>query len=505
MFNFALLRYGISGFSAGVVHLGLLYVLVNTFGYHYIFASTVAVGVAIVVSFALQKFWTFKNENLESAPVQFFYYAIIATVDIILNGAFMYVLVEAFEMHYMVAQILVIGAIAAASFLFYSLIFTMRGAKERKTGKVLVATGLYPPETGGPATYVKIIEEELPKRNVPIEVFPFRSVRVFPRVVRHFIYFFEILQRATHADVVFALDPVSVGFPAFLAARMLKKKFFVKIVGDYAWEQLLQKQKLEISDSSFITPEEFQKRHFDLVTELRRKIEHLVAKKADKVIVPSEYLKKIVMLWGVPGEKIVVIHNAFEAPQSGESRDELRKALHLSGSVIVSAGRLVPWKGFDTLIDLMTEIQKQIPDVKLIVVGSGPQEEKLKAQSLKLKTPVLMAGNVSHDELLKYLQASDLFVLNTGYEGLSHLILEAMGIGVPIVTTNVGGNPELIENGKTGLLVSYNDRGALAAAILSVLKERGEAEKRSKNAEEYVRQFSKEHMLEATKRVLVSF
>lgn len=498
MFNFALLRYGISGFSAGVIHLGLLYVLVDYFGYHYLLASTVAVSLAVIVSFTLQKFWTFKNEDLNGVHVQFFYYAIIAIADIILNAALLYVLVEMVGLHYMVAQVIVMGAIAAASFLFYSLIFAIRGAKEKRMGRVLIATGLYPPETGGPATYAKIIEEELPRHGIPVEVFAFRNVRLFPRIIRHFIYFFEILQRATRADTIFALDPVSVGFPSLIAAKMLEKKFIVKVVGDYAWEQYVQ-------TSGFITPEEFQKKRFDFITELRRTIEHLVARRADTVIVPSEYLKKIVMMWGVLEEKIIVIYNAFESASAEEDRETIRRRLLWDGYIIISAGRLVPWKGFDALIELMPEVNKKIPHAKLVIAGSGPEEERLKAKSRKLKASVVFTGNVSHDELLSYLKAADLCVLNTGYEGLSHLLLEAMAAGVPIITTSVGGNPELIESGKTGLLVAYNDKEALGSALLSIFNDPQHGETLSKNAKDYVKRFSRGEMIKATKRALSPF
>ena len=107
--------------------------------------------------------------------------------------------------------------------------------------KILVATGLYPPEGGGPATYAKVLFDELPQKGVETTVLPFSRVRKYPPIVRHIVYFFLCLRESKGASIIYALDPVSVGLPASLAAFVTRKKFAVKIVGDYAWEQGMQR------------------------------------------------------------------------------------------------------------------------------------------------------------------------------------------------------------------------------------------------------------------------
>lgn len=165
---------------------------------------------------------------------------------------------------------------------------------------ILIATGLYPPDVGGPATFSKLLMEELPKRGFGVSVVSFGEVRHLPKVVRHVVYFFKILKRGKHADVIFAQDPVSVGFPAFFAALLLRKRFILKVVGDYAWEQWMQRQR---RNTDIVTPEAFQKRRYDILTQLRRSMERFVARRAHKLIVPSNYLKSIVMYWGVDEKK----------------------------------------------------------------------------------------------------------------------------------------------------------------------------------------------------------
>ena len=329
--------------------------------------------------------------------------------------------------------------------------------------KILIATGIYPPDIGGPATYSKLLKDELPASGIDVEVLSFGEVRALPKIIRHFAYFLKVLKLGRGIDIIYAQDPVSVGLPALLAARILRKSFIVKVVGDYAWEQFQQKKGV-----SFVTLEDFQSMKVDFMSGLRRKIERYVGRKSDSIVVPSIYLKKIVMMWGVKEEKIKVIYNTFALKDVMGSKEELREKFGFDGNIIFSVGRLVPWKGFELLIEIM----KDMTGIKLFIAGSGPMKEELgkKIKDLNLNDRVNILGRLEQNDLLERVKASDIFVLNTGYEGLSHQLLEVMAVGTPIITTSVGGNKEVIENGKEGILVEYNNKEAIKGAILSVLK-----------------------------------
>ena len=237
---------------------------------------------------------------------------------------------------------------------------------------------------------------------------------------------------------------------------------------------------------------------------LLKRIQARVARNADVVIVPSAYLKNIVARWGVSDEKIRVVYNAFNPVSVPESKEALRVKLGLKGATILSAGRLVPWKGFAVLIDSMAEIRTYIPDARLVIVGDGPEKHilKEKIEKLNLEDSVALAGKMPHDKLLALLKASDLFVLNTGYEGFSHQILEAMALGTPVVTTHAGGNGEIITSGGNGLLVPYNDEGTLVNAIVKLLREEGLSHELAAKAMETARSFSEERMIRETADIL---
>lgn len=368
-----------------------------------------------------------------------------------------------------------------------------------KNLKILIATGLYPPEMGGPATYSVLLERELPKIGIDVQVIAFSSVRKYPKVIRHFIYFWKILKASRESGLIYALDPVSVGLPALLASFYSGKKFFLRVAGDYAWEQ--GTQRYGVQDSL----DDFYKNKYGIFVQLLKWVESAVALSADKIIVPSQYLEKVVVEWGVDAEKIKVIYNAFDIPKFDLSKEEARKNLKLEGKIILSIGRLVPWKGFDTLIEVFAEYKKVNPQSQLhIIGGDGPDKERLEAivNRLNLKDSVHFLGKFSREELFKHIRAADLFVLGTNYEGFSHQILEVMALGVPIVTTAVGGNLEIIKNGESGILVPYNDKAQLLSAISTIMTDKNLIEKYTQNAKDFVANFSVGRMITEIAQVL---
>ncbi|MDP3725664.1 MAG: glycosyltransferase [bacterium] len=504
-FSHTIVRFIISGSIAALVYFTLLYIFTDIIGLWYLFSSVVTYILSFSVSFVLQKFWTFRDVRMEMRIVirQLVLQFIIAIGMLLLHTAALFVLVDVIGLWYLFAATISAFVLGILSFFIYRIfIFNITPhISILKTSAVLIATGLYPPNIGGPATYSKLLEEELPNHGITPTVVSFGSVRQFPKLIRHFVYFLKVVANSETVQVIYAQDPVSVGFPALLAARILGKKYILKIVGDYAWEQYQaqsEKRKAKSAYERFVTVEEFQKQRFDFITEARRWIEHFVARHADVVIVPSNYLKTIVISWGVRREKIQVIYNSFDLPATVPDKKSIRERLHLHGTIILSAGRFVPWKGFDALIEVVADLKEKIPNIKLYTAGDGPEKKnlELRIKNYELSNTVFLVGRLSHDALIEYIQAADIFVLNTGYEGFSHQLLEVMALGVPIITTHVGGNPELIENLKTGILVSYNNKSEIKNAIELLVKDGELRERLAQSGKEKVKEFTKERTLQ---------
>ena len=332
--------------------------------------------------------------------------------------------------------------------------------------KLVVATGLYAPEIGGPATYTALLERHLPKHGIELTVLPFSTVRWYPKIIRHFAYTLRLIRLSRGADAFYALDAVSVGLPVRIAAWITCTPYLLRVPGEYAWEQGTTRFGIAV------TLDEFQ--HLTSVpfpVRVLRGIERSVARHARHVIVPSEYLGRIVGGWGVPRERITRIYSALEPTGPSESRDALRTKFGYRGFVISSAGRLVPWKGMETLLVVLKELHTKGVSATFDIIGDGVCRRELerKAADVGVQAYVTFHGALSREVLTARISASDVFVLNTGYEGLSHQLLEVMHLGVPIVTTPVGGNTELIADRDTGLLVQPNDVDGFVAALTELI------------------------------------
>jgi glycosyltransferase involved in cell wall biosynthesis/putative flippase GtrA len=355
--------------------------------------------------------------------------------------------------------------------------------------KVLVTTGIYPPEIGGPATYTALLEKELPKFGVDVEVLPFRTVKHLPKIIRHLAFFGKILNLGKKMNLLYTQDPVSVGFPTMLAAKILGKPFLARIAGDYAWEQAAQ--RFTVSDGI----DDFQNKKYGWRVEILRLIQKITAEMADEIITPSKYFRDLVANWNPKKNNIITVYNGInllDIPQNNEKFEP---------KTIISAGRLVPWKGFDVLIEIM----KDLPDWKLFIAGDGPDKERLSnlIENLKLNGRIFLLGKVDRKDLLNRMQKCEIFILNTSFESFSFQIVEAMFAGTPVISTNIGNISEIVENGKDGLLVSPNNK----EEILKAIQKLSDFSLRTKiiaNAKEKAKHFSIEKTLEKTSQIILS-
>lgn len=358
---------------------------------------------------------------------------------------------------------------------------------------ILIATGLYPPDVGGPATYSYLLNEELPKYGWTVKILSFGEFRFLPKIFRHFVYAWKIFKIANNYQIIYVQDPVSVGLPVCLACWLRRRSYILKIVGDYAWEQ--GSQRFGVKD--FLDDFSVNYKKYSWVVRLLKLIQTGVAKRADKIIVPSNYLKKIVSNWEIDPQKIKVIYNAFNVPAILPDKETLRSELKLKGKIMVSAGRLVPWKGFELIIKLMPNLLNHYPDLKLFIAGEGPDKNRLSRLIAEnnLTNQVILTGRLVQTDLLKLIKAADLFVLNTSYEGFSHQLLEVMWCGTPIITTAVGGNIELIRNGENGLLLGFNNREGFLKGLKLILGNQNKATLLSDKAKKDVAGYNEGRMI----------
>ncbi|MBI5487807.1 MAG: glycosyltransferase family 4 protein [Deltaproteobacteria bacterium] len=201
---------------------------------------------------------------------------------------------------------------------------------------------------------------------------------------------------------------------------------------------------------------------------------------AAAVFAVSRFTADAVRALGVPAERISVVPNGVDRARfrPGDSW-ELRRRLGLAGRrVVLSAGRLVPRKGVDTLIEAFGVVHAVFPGAVLVIAGEGPDRERLAAMARARRVPVRFLGRVPDEELPALYGMADVFALAAreepggDVEGFGLVLLEAAACGTPCVASRSGGVPDAVDDGRSGLLVPPGDAGELAVALLRVLGDR---------------------------------
>lgn len=368
--------------------------------------------------------------------------------------------------------------------------------------RLLVTTGIFPPEIGGPATYSSLLLKELPGLGYRIKIITYGDnyteshpeVKIvskkWPKGIKHLVYFFKTVFWGYRSDTILTADSsFGSAFIAVLASKILQKNIVMRITGDYAWEQA--KKVFGIAGSV----DNFSPENKPWKIKFLAWAQNFSVRNASRVITPSNYLKTTVLKWGVDPSKVVIIYNAIDLPAENQSKEEIRRKLGLHGRVVLSVGRLVPWKGFELLIGVISELTQNFADIQLIIAGDGPERSKLKDCARNCGINVLFTGNLSKKKLISYIKAADVFALNTAYEGFSHQIVEVMSLGVTVITTDVGGNTEIIEDGKNGLFAPYNDHTAWVSILGKILADPDFSKKIGLVGQESVKKFSLENLI----------
>ncbi len=506
-----------------MVDFAVLYFLTDILGIWYLISATLAFIAAFFVSFGLQKYWTFGDRYTQKIYRQLGLYLTVASINMLINAAGMYYLVDKLGVWYILAQVIVYSILAFESFFIYKyLIFknvlTVLAEEKNHQYKVLIATGIYPPDYRGPATMLEALPSALREKGWLVKILTYSDIKGTKRekneewlwrVLRRRLswlnylkYFWWLWELAGWAKVIYVTDVYSVGYFAYLMKKVVGKKYVVRFAGDSAWE---------IAAAAGLTDDyivDFQKktysRRIEKLKERRKKI--LLA--ADKVIAVSNFMAELAKLIGVPEEKIRMIYNAVDFIREEEINagrvDEIKSQYGGQAKIIVSAGQLVRWKGMAAVIEILPELQEKIGQVNLLILGTGQELANLEkiAEGLNLKESVHFLGKIKRSQIMNYFKAADLFILNTNYEGLSHTLLEVMKVGTPIVTTNIGGNPEVIEDGKSGLLIKYNNHEQLLGAAGKILSDSNFARALTVNASERLKNFNWEKTVQSTTQVL---
>ena len=208
--------------------------------------------------------------------------------------------------------------------------------------------------------------------------------------------------------------------------------------------------------------------HGKIYSNVSKNYENKALKSADVITAIS---KEACDYYSKDGFDVIHVPNAIDLDSFP------KKAIKSFENQIIYAGRLSKEKGIDTLLDTAKHLP---PEYNLLIAGRGPEEKKVRNVA-NSKTNVHYLGYQSKQNTISLIRGSDLLIQPSIMEGISSTLLEAMGCGTCIIASNVGGNPEIIENNKTGVLIEPNDTKKLLDKISDLLMENG---KRSKMVDE---------------------
>jgi glycosyltransferase involved in cell wall biosynthesis len=212
----------------------------------------------------------------------------------------------------------------------------------------------------------------------------------------------------------------------------------------------------------------------------RRRAKMLTAlKNATRIFSVSESLKQHVVSLGAEDDKIRVIGNGVDLSKFYPvDKVQARAALDLpiTANILVSVGGLVDRKGFHRVIEVLPALLARYPELIYVIVGGESAEGNIREQletqvrTLKLEKNVRFLGAYAAENLKVPLSAADLFVLATANEGWANVFLEAMGCGLPVITTDVGGNSEVVKQAELGTIVPFGQPDALLKALIEGLE-----------------------------------
>ena len=360
--------------------------------------------------------------------------------------------------------------------------------------KLLVLSSLFP-HPGDPTAGVFIRERMFRvAKHLPIVVVSPKPWSPFDALIRRFRPRFrpvaprvEVQQGITvHAPRFFSLpglfkswDSVFMAFGSYFTVRRLKREFGCTVIDAHfgypdghaasllgRWLKLPHVVTLRGSERTYVETPAFKRRIAEGLLTARR------------VIGVSDSLRQLALKLGVPEERTVAIGNAVDSDRfKPMDREEARARLGLPAEapVIISVGWLIERKGFHRVIELMPDLLAKFPTLVYLIVGGATgadsMEQSLKQQvnDLGLGDHVRFIGKLPPDELKWPLSAADVFVLATRREGWANVFLEARACGLPVVTTLVDGNSEVVSKGELGILIPFGDRDALRTAVSQAL------------------------------------
>ncbi len=369
---------------------------------------------------------------------------------------------------------------------------------------VLIVSGIWPPDVGGPASHAPEAAVELRARGHGVEVVTTADAapapepyavhwvsRRIPVGLRHLATARRIAGAARRADVVYATGMLG---RSGLGASLARTPLVFKLTSDPVFERSL---RYGLTGGSL---EDFQRQGGARIATLRRARDWSLRRTAH-LVCPSESLRQLAIGWGLAPERVTVLPNPV-SPPALHDREELRRRHGVEGPTLAFAGRLAPQKSLDVALRALARSD----GVSLVLAGDGPEGEQLRrlADELTLDGRARFVGPQPRQAVFELLRAADAALLSSSWENFPHMLVEALSVGTPVVATAAGGVSEIVVDGRNGLLVPPHDPEALAAAIQRFFADDVLRGRLREGAASSVAQFAPQRIYDRLEEILVA-
>ncbi|HZT53830.1 MAG TPA: glycosyltransferase family 4 protein [Gaiellaceae bacterium] len=333
--------------------------------------------------------------------------------------------------------------------------------------RVLIVSGIWPPDVGGPASHAPDVAAFLRSRGHEVAVVTTASAppapqpysvhwisRRLPKGAIHLRTAGEVARRARAADVVYTTGMFGRSAAGATAAR---RPYVVKLTADPAFERARRRRMVEGN------VDQFQHLGGTLAIRLLRVARDAELRRAAHVFTPSAYLRELAVSWGVAAEHVSVLPNPPPPLPELPDREALRRSFAMVGPTLAFAGRLTAQKSLGVALEAVAAN----PDVSLLIAGDGDERGPLERRvaELSLRDRVRFLGPQPREQVVALFRAADASILSSSWENFPHTVVEALAVGTPVIATTIGGVAEVVRDGENGLLVAAGDARALAGAI----------------------------------------
>ena len=333
--------------------------------------------------------------------------------------------------------------------------------------KILITTGIFPPDIGGPASYVPRFGKFLAAKGLAVKVitlsdlkseknekYPFQLLRIRRKITKPIRFLLTIafmIHEMRKVQFVFS-NGLYLETAIALKLGLFRGSSLVKIVGDPVWERKMNHKsgtRTDLDESNFAPS--------TLSEKIERRLICWSLKQFDFVTTPGSSLAEKVEGWG-RGVKVRVIHNGVSlSPKSTDFEPDYD---------LICVSRLVPWKNVEVVVSLALEL-----DLSLAIIGDGPDFQKISNQSKNSKK-IHMFGSVSSEQILELLYKAKIFCQLSDYEGLSFSLLQAMAASRPCLVSDIKANRDVfVSDQNAAVFAKVDDFEGLRRATLQLVED----------------------------------